>query len=78
MSFLVTCTVDLKNASATDYQNAYADLARIGRAWATCEGPTTLNIPPTHMLAPQSAPRFMCSFKGNRSNYRKLRTVAMR
>jgi hypothetical protein len=30
MSFLVTCTFDLKNASTTDYQNAYADLANLG------------------------------------------------
>ena len=32
MSYLVYCTFDLKNASAKDYENAYADLQRIGLA----------------------------------------------
>jgi hypothetical protein len=30
MSYFVTCTFDLKGGSSTDYQNAYADLAKIG------------------------------------------------
>ena len=30
MSYLVFCTFDLKGASKLDYQNAYADLAKIG------------------------------------------------
>jgi hypothetical protein len=30
MAYLVTCTFDLKNASRTDYQNAYADLQKLG------------------------------------------------
>jgi hypothetical protein len=30
VTYLVFCTFDLKNASSTDYQNAYADLAQIG------------------------------------------------
>ena len=30
MSYLVFCTFDLKGASAQDYQNAYADLDKIG------------------------------------------------
>jgi len=30
MSYFVTCTFDLKNASRQDYQNAYADLENIG------------------------------------------------
>ena len=30
MSYLVVCTFDLKNASNQDYQNAYADLEKIG------------------------------------------------
>jgi len=30
MSFIVFCTFDLKGASAQDYSNAYADLARLG------------------------------------------------
>jgi hypothetical protein len=30
MSYLVICTFDLKNASYSDYQNAYSDLATIG------------------------------------------------
>lgn len=32
MTYLVYCTFDLKNASAKDYENAYADLQRIGLA----------------------------------------------
>jgi hypothetical protein len=30
VSYLVFCTFDLKGASSQDYQNAYADLARLG------------------------------------------------
>ena len=30
MSYFVTCTFDLKNASRDDYSNAYADLKAIG------------------------------------------------
>lgn len=30
MSYLVFCTFDLKNATSLDYQNAYADLDKIG------------------------------------------------
>jgi hypothetical protein len=30
MSFFAICTFDLQNASREDYQNAYADLAKIG------------------------------------------------
>jgi hypothetical protein len=30
MSYLVFCTFDLKSASNQDYQNAYADLEKIG------------------------------------------------
>jgi hypothetical protein len=30
MSYIVFCTFDLKNASSQDYQNAYADLEKIG------------------------------------------------
>ena len=30
MSYLVVCTFDLKNASYDDYQNAYADLEKLG------------------------------------------------
>lgn len=30
MSYFVLCTFDLKNASRQDYENAYADLAKIG------------------------------------------------
>lgn len=29
MGYLLFCTVDLKNGSGTDYQNAYAYLAKI-------------------------------------------------
>lgn len=30
MSYIVFCTFDLKNASYSDYENAYADLVKIG------------------------------------------------
>jgi hypothetical protein len=30
MSYFAVCTFDLKNATYDDYQNAYADLAKIG------------------------------------------------
>lgn len=30
MSYLVFCTFDLKSASSQDYQNAYADLEKLG------------------------------------------------
>ncbi len=30
MSYFVVCTFDLKKASYDDYQNAYADLAKLG------------------------------------------------
>lgn len=30
MTYLAFCTFDLKNASSQDYQNAYADLEKIG------------------------------------------------
>ena len=30
MAFLVFCTFDLKGANAADYQNAYADLDKLG------------------------------------------------
>jgi hypothetical protein len=30
MSYFVVCTFDLKNATRTDYQNAYADLKELG------------------------------------------------
>ena len=30
MSYFVVCTFDLKNATRTDYQNAYDDLGEIG------------------------------------------------
>lgn len=30
MSYFVVCTFDLKNANYEDYQNAYADVAKLG------------------------------------------------
>ena len=30
MSYFVLCTFDLKDASRQDYQNAYADLEKVG------------------------------------------------
>jgi hypothetical protein len=40
MSYLVFCTFDLKNASNQDYQNAYADLEKLGlnRVAVTSQG----------------------------------------
>lgn len=51
MSYLVYCTFDLKNASAKDYENAYADLQRIGLAKVVKadEGPQVV-IPTTSTM----------------------------
>lgn len=51
MSYGVLCTFDLKGASSTDYQNAYADLKRLGlhRAQDNSSGGTTV-IPTTTAL----------------------------
>lgn len=51
MTFGVLCTFDLKNASSTDYQNAYADLAAMGlhRAQDNASGGKTV-IPTTTVL----------------------------
>jgi hypothetical protein len=46
MAFGVTCTFDLKNASRTDYENAYADLTRIGLK------KTVLASSGSHVVAP--------------------------
>jgi hypothetical protein len=49
MSYFVTCTFDLKNASRDDYINAYADLKRLGlsRTVASVQGTTV--VAPTTM-----------------------------
>jgi len=51
MSYLVYCTFDLKNALAKDYENAYADLQRIGLAKVVKadEGPQVV-IPTTSTM----------------------------
>jgi hypothetical protein len=47
VSYFVTCSFDLKSASAIDYQNAYADLARIGLRRTVVGGTTTVVAPTT-------------------------------
>jgi hypothetical protein len=49
MAFLVTCTFDLKNASRMDYDNAYADLSRIGLHKAVVAGSGQKVVAPTTM-----------------------------
>jgi hypothetical protein len=51
MSYLVFCTFDLKNASSTDYNNAYDDLATIGlsRIQTASDGGRTV-IPTTSAM----------------------------
>lgn len=51
MTYGVICTFDLKNASSTDYQNAYADLEALGlkRAQGNSSGGETV-IPTTTVL----------------------------
>jgi hypothetical protein len=51
MSYGVLCTFDLKGASSSDYQNAYADLEKLGlhRAHDNSSGGKTV-IPTTTVL----------------------------
>jgi len=49
MSYFVICTFDLKNASWTDYQTAYADLANIGLHKTVVSGQGTNVVAPTTM-----------------------------
>ncbi|WP_241077485.1 hypothetical protein [Achromobacter xylosoxidans] len=51
MTYGVVCTFDLKNASSTDYQNAYSDLEALGlkRAQGNSSGGETV-IPTTTVL----------------------------
>jgi hypothetical protein len=51
MSYIVFCTFDLKNASSQDYQNAYADLERIGLKKVTqADGGRQAVIPTTSAM----------------------------
>lgn len=49
MSYFVVCTFDLKNASWTDYQTAYADLANIGLHKTVVSGQGKNVMAPTTM-----------------------------
>ncbi len=49
MAYFVTCTFDLKNATRTDYDNAYADLARIGLKKAVVSSDGKNVVAPTTM-----------------------------
>jgi len=49
MSHFVVCTFDLKNASRTDYQTAYADLANIGLHKTVVSGQGKNVVAPTTM-----------------------------
>jgi hypothetical protein len=49
MAYLVVCTFDLKNASATDYENAYADLEKIGLNGAVISANGKRIVAPTTM-----------------------------
>lgn len=56
MSYGVFCTFDLKNASSKDYENAYADLAKIGLKRVVAGSKRDVVIPTTSVLG---------SFNGN-------------
>ena len=47
MAYFALCTFDLKNASHQDYQNAYADLERIGLKRVIVAGSGNVVIPTT-------------------------------
>ena len=51
MSYVALCTFDLKNASSTDYQNAYNDLQKLGltKVQSNDQGGNTV-IPTTTVL----------------------------
>lgn len=49
MSFLVICTFDLKNASRTDYDNAYSDLETIGLKKVVISSQGSKIVAPTTM-----------------------------
>jgi hypothetical protein len=49
MAYLATCTFDLKGASRTDYENAYADLAKVGLTRAVVRGSGKTVVAPTTM-----------------------------
>lgn len=47
MSYLVTCTFDLKNASRQDYNSAYADLSKLGLQKVVISGQNRQVVIPT-------------------------------
>ena len=47
LAYFVVCTFDLKNGSRTDYQNAYADLEKIGLKKAVVADDGTNVVAPT-------------------------------
>jgi hypothetical protein len=49
MSFLVTCTFDLKNASRADYDTVYSDLEKIGLKKVVISSQGTKIVAPTPM-----------------------------
>jgi hypothetical protein len=51
MSYLVTCTFDLKGASRADYENAYSDLKRLGLDRVVVAGDGQRVVAPTTMTA---------------------------
>lgn len=50
MNYGVFCTFDLKNASSTDYQNAYSDLGKIGLKKIVAGGNGNVVIPTTSVF----------------------------
>lgn len=59
MAYLVFCTFDLKNASSQDYQNAYADLEKLGlKKVQKADGGGDVVIPTTSVMG---------TFNGNSS-----------
>jgi len=51
MSYFVFCTFDLKNATASDYKDAYADLETLGLKKVIVSGQNTNVVIPTTSVA---------------------------
>ena len=51
MSYFVFCTFDLKNATVSDYKNAYADLEKIGLKRVIVSSQNTNVVIPTTSVA---------------------------
>ena len=81
MAYLVFCTFDLKNASDADYQNAYADLERLGlkKVHKSTQGsnvviPTTAAMGEINGASAAAVRDDMCSKIQNAFNARRFKS----